>query len=377
MSASGRRAAAFCFAISLVIGCAAAAHAGTIALLSPITRFGVPPPVYGAAPLEAEGQEIRVPGRLQNDVRVAVALEDDGSARSIVATQRLVIFRLGDFSFVVPAPATSVVAARGSDAEPGLRNFGIVWQGFSPGRRLLAATAKLRLDADRGLPLRISVARRGAGVAVRLTDVARRRADVATGTPAPDALQAFLVRLRAAHRNPGIPATSVVPYVNGTTRGHRTVSLAAPLRIRGTFSVPGRTPVRVETVLGKGRPLERTFTLPGPVLPKITMRVDLLDPLELLPEPEELAAARDPLATLQVALGSVALSWQYRHFLDSPDPGGPSSTTYFFRTAEPRLAAPRAAGDGSGGAKDTLVIVLAATLGAAALVALVVLWAHS
>jgi hypothetical protein len=370
----GRVTAAACLGAS-VLGPAAIANAATIPLLSPITRFKPPPPVYGTAPFEAE-QETRFPGRLQNDVRVAVALEDDGSTRSIVATQRLVISRLGDFSFLVPAPATSVVPAPGSQAEPGLRNVGIVWQGFSTGRRVLAATARLSLDADRGLPLLVSVTRRRGGVAVRLIDIARRRTDLATGSPAPGALHAFLVRLRAAQRKADSPTTPDVYFVNGTTRGRTMALVSAPLRLRGTLGVPGRKPVRVDTVLGNGQPLERTFTLPGRVLPKIALRVDLLDPLEILPEPEELAAAGDALSTLQVALGSVALSWQYRHFLDSPDPGGPSSTTYFFRTAPQSSGAPAPTAERPGGGSDTLAIVLASTLGAAGLVALVVLWAH-
>src|SRR5204863_851859 len=117
-----------------------------------------PPPLpAGAIPLESE-QELRFPGHLHNAERVVVGLRDDGSAGSVEATQRLTIPRTGDYSFVVPAPVLSVVAAPGSQSEPGQRNTGIVWQGFSSGGRVLGARARLEpLAAERGLPLEVKI----------------------------------------------------------------------------------------------------------------------------------------------------------------------------------------------------------------------------
>jgi hypothetical protein len=371
----GRRATVVCLGVCATLGPAAGAKAGTITLLSPITRFKQPPPLFGTTPFEAGAQETRFPGRLQNDERVVIALEDDGSARSIVVTQRIVISRIGDFSFLIPAPATSVVATPDSQAQPGLRSLGIVWQGFSSGRRLLGATATLSVDADRGLPLQISVARRGGAVRVRLIDLAHRPAQVVTGSPAPGSLRAFLVRLRAAQSKAGQRPAVGAYFVNGTATGQKTTVVSAPLRIRGSLTVPGHAPVEVDTMLGQGRPLERTITLSGRVLPRIRLRVDLLDPLEILPRPDQLDAARDPLSTLQSALGTVAVSWQYRHFLDVPDVLGPTTTTYLYKTAAARPIV-RPPARHRGGGSGTLAIVLASTLGAAALGGLVVLWAH-
>jgi hypothetical protein len=94
-----------------------------------------------------------------------------------------------------------------------------------------------------------------------------------------------------------------------------------------------------------------------------------------MPTPEEAAAARDPLSALQHALGSIALSWQYRHFVAAPDPLGPSTTTYVYRTlmGAPVAAEPRPARESG---SDTLVIVLASVAGAAILAGAVALWAH-
>jgi hypothetical protein len=157
----------------------------------------------------------------------------------------------------------------------------------------------------------------------------------------------------------------------GRSTGHAVIGVTAPLRVRGTIAVPGRSPVAVSVVLGAGHPTTRTVAVPGTELPALDLRVEPLGPLEVLPGP------RDPtpsLAGLQRLLGSVALAGQYRHFLDSPDPSGPSTADYVYRTVERTpVSAPAA---GSSGGDDTLTIVLVAVLGAVALVAGAILWAH-
>jgi hypothetical protein len=314
---------------------------------------------------------------VRSDERVEVGLAGDGSPARVAVTQRLGISRLGDFSFTVPAPVTSVVAAPGSQAEPGLRDLGIVWQGFSSGRRVLAARAALRREAAApALPLRVSVGQNGDRVTVRLADVAVRKILLATGNASPADIRDFVARFRAAQRRAGdAVAASGLFAVSGTPAGQVESLVAAPLRVRGTITVPGRRPVAVSEVLGNGRPLTRTISLAGGTRPTVALRVELLDPLELMPTPEQAAAAPDPLSSLQHGLGNIALSWQYRHFLASPDPLGPSTATYVYRTLPraPVAAGPLPAADGGA---DTLVIVLVSTVGAAALVGAVVLWAH-
>ena len=322
-------------------------------------------------------QETRFPGRLRSDQRVEVGLAGDGSPARVGVTQRLLISRPGDFSFTVPAPATAVVAAAGSQAQPGLRDLGIVWQGFSSGHRALASRATLRPDAAaRALPLRVSVEPDGDRTTVRLENVAAREILLARGTASPAAVRDFVTRFRAAQRRAGdaIAATGLFA-VDGTPAGQERSRVVAPLRVRGTITVPGRPPVEVSEVLGNGQPLTRTISLPGGTRPTIDLRVDLLDPLELMPRSEQAAAARDPLSSLQHALASIALSWQYRHFLAAPDPVGPSTATYAYRTLSSAPVAaepPRSNDDGA----DTLVIVLVSIVGAAVLVGAVALWAH-
>ena len=305
-----------------------------------------------------------------------VGLEDDGSAASVVVTQRIVISHKGDFSFTVPAPVTSVAPGPGTQAQPGLRDIGIVWQGFSAGRRVLAATATLSLrEAESGLPLSVSVRPNGGDTAVTLANIARRPVTYVSGTASLAAVQAALVQLRDLQRQGGEGAIAGILDVNGTPAGQVTTKVTAPLRLRGTISVPGRKPVRVAAVLGDGSPIQRTITLPGRVSPRLELRIDLLPALEVLPRPGELAGAASPLTALQKAVARTALSWQFRRYLDSPDQLGPSTTTYVYRTLTRQPAVVPAAARPSG--DHTLAIVLAATLGGAALLGLAVLWARS
>jgi hypothetical protein len=348
-------------------------------LLLPTATSTPPPPLTGTTTTTV-GQsppESRFPGRLRSDERVEVGLAGDGSPARVLVTQRLLISSLGDFSFTVPAPATAVVAAPGSQAQPGLRDLGIVWQGFSSGRRLLASTATLRPEAAaQALPLRVSVAREGERTTVRFANVATRRILLATGSASPAAVRDFVSRFRAAQRRAGDAiAASGLFAVSGTPAGQAPARVVAPLRVRGTITVPGRAPVAVSEVLGGGRPLTWAVSLPGSARPAIALRVDLLDPLELMPTPEQAAAARDPLSSLQRALGSIALSWQYRHFVSAPDQLGPSTATYAYRTLMGAPAAAEPSRDDDG-APDTLVIVIVSVLGAAALAGALALWAH-
>ena len=346
----------------------AAAAADTITLLSPTARTSKPPPLVGKRVAGGTAGETRFSGALRNVERIAVGIDRSGAPIGVAVTQRLTISQPGDFTFLVPAPATRVVAAPGSQAAPGLRDLGIVWQGFASGRRVLAATATLAPSAAAALPLRVSVERRAGAIVVRLRNVARGRFTVTTGSVAPAAVTAFLGRLRREGTTTVVASQLALP---GCATGQAVITVAAPLHVRGTIAVPGRAPVAVSIVLGAGHPTERTLTVPGRALPALDLRVEPLGPLEILP------GTRDPvpsLAGLQRVLGSVALAWQYHHYLDSPDPSGPSTASYVYRTVERSPVAAVAGRSPDGG--DILTIVLAAVLGAAALVGGAILWAR-
>ena len=355
--------------------CAAGARAEPIQLLSVANPLMAPPPLpYGATYIETENER-RFPSHVSSSERIAVGIEGDGFVKSIVVTQRLLVFRTGDFAFLVPAPATAVARTPASQADPGLRDAGIVWQGFSTGRRVLEAAITLSTrDAEPALPLTISVERKGDSTVVTLDNKTGRRATYLAGLAPAGQVRDVVTRLRAARRKSGRLAFSQFFAVEGERTGQKTTLVRLPLRLSGSITVPGRPPVHVTGRLDD----RRQIAVPGGVAPRIELRVDLPDDLELLPRVEDVArSGLVEVTPVQVALARTALASQFRWFVNTPDAGGPSNATYVYRTvaAEP-TAAPASPGrrDGS---DDTLAIVLAAALGGAALVGLGVLWAYS
>ena len=180
------------------------AAAGTIFLLSPIAPISPPPPLAASSSAIRTQVESRFLGHADSHERIEVGVRPDGTPVRIVATQRLDLTAKGDYYFVIPAPATRVVPGPGSESQPGLRDLGIVWQGFANKHRVLSATATLKIaEAAPALPLRISVERGGGGWTVRLANATERRLQAVAGQTTRAALQRVLAQLRAAyHRTP-------------------------------------------------------------------------------------------------------------------------------------------------------------------------------
>ncbi len=357
----------------------AAAGAAPITLVSPNTPGPAPPPLAGGQQLSSEPGEVRVPGSLDNAEAVRVGLAQDGTPVSVVVVERMSIRGLGDFRFVVPAPAVAVVPADGSQSLPGLRQSGIVWQGFSPGKRLLAARITLRpTKAATGLPLRVSVERRGGVTRVRLENRTARQFAVTRGTAPLPALQAVLARTRrelGRELAAGRPLPVVLEQVQGRPTAQRIVPIDSPLHVTGTIAVAGGRTARVDTTLGGAYPRSRVVALRGDG--RATIALDAAferDRRKLLPTAHELASSSDPLLTLQTALARTAVALQFQQYLASPKPGGASTTTYRYATARVAAVAPAESGGDDG--PGALVLALIAIGGLAVLGGLTVLWAH-
>jgi hypothetical protein len=370
-------------ATATVCACCLAALAQTaaaapITLVSPNTPGPAPPPLAGGPQLSSEPGEVRVPGSLANVEAVRVGIAQDGTPVSVVVVQRISIRGLGDFRFIVPAPAVAADAAAGSQSLPGLRQAGIVWQGFSPGRRLLAARVTLRLGtAAAGLPLGVSVERRNGFTRVRLENRSARQFAVSRGSAPLPALQAVLARTRrelGREFAAGRPLPIVFEQVEGRPRAAKIVAIDAPLRVTGTIAGGGRT-ARVDTTLGGGQPPSRVVAMHGEG--RVTIALDAAferDRRKLLPTAGELASSSDPLLALQTALARTAVTLQFQQYLASPKPGGASTTTYRYETARRTAAAPAQSGGDAG--PSALLLALIAIGALAALGALTVLWAH-
>jgi hypothetical protein len=108
-----------------------------------------------------------VPGPVINDEVVHVGLAGDGSVRRVLLDQRLRLRGTGDYAVRERGPAREARSLT-EDPAPITRKGGVVWQGFSPGSRDLAA--RLLLDPQietQHLPLSLSVVFRAADGSTR------------------------------------------------------------------------------------------------------------------------------------------------------------------------------------------------------------------
>jgi hypothetical protein len=342
-------------ALACVLTLAGAAHSATprfAALPSPIAPLSASPPLGGGASATTEGFRHRVDATTQVDVQIDAA----GKPFSIHATQRLDVRVTGDYFFTIGAPLLDVEAAPGSASTPGLRTGAIIWAGFNPKRRLLAARATLdTAAAARSLPLRVEVAN---GKTTLVNDTA-----VTVGAYEADALSASLFRYLANLRRDvllGRVPTSGGVYLTSPPR-QTTLRIAAPLRITGT--VGRRT---VDELLMSGR---LTVPATGAVRLAVTPTASEAVYNRVLPSGAELLR----VATFESL--TVARVRQYQTFLGNPDPSGRSETSFQYRTApRPQATAAVATADESRSHAGT-VAILAALLALAALG--VVAWARS
>lgn len=202
-----------------------------------------------------------VPGRVVNDETVDVGLASDGAVARVTADQRLTLEGEGDYAIRERGPARSATSLS-DDPAPVTQRGAVVWQGFSPGRRALAARLVLDPTIEAAhLPLTVSVtftdrhghatllpgARLpGAGtVTVTLTDATSQPQDLPTAADA-DArvVAASLDRALTVARRPGaarLPSTDAGLPRALTVTGAAQVraSQALPLHLSGSLRLVG------------------------------------------------------------------------------------------------------------------------------------------
>jgi hypothetical protein len=318
-------------AVALTGAAAAAAAPTPVTLPSPLTQLTREPPLEGGA---TSLSELHRRHRIDASTNVRVSVDATGAPFAAVAVQRLVVHMPGDYVFTIGAPLVSVSAAPGSQSAPGVRGAAILWEGFNPGTRTLAARAVLRRDVLPLLPLRIE--RDPASVTLVDQTGANGTALAADALAAP--LEAALRRLRAdaaSGRTPG-PVGALL------TSQPRTVALraAAPLDVSGTIG--GRA---LHLRLGGGRPTTVTVRGSGPIVLDVR-------PVAVVTPVAPGLDGRGLLEQANRALLSLARVRQYESFLGNPDPTGRSETTYrYVTTARPR---PNVAARAHGNANGTL-----------------------
>jgi hypothetical protein len=370
-------------ALAMLVGAPAAAAAPQPRLAELPGAEALPrvPPLAPPQPPVVETTRVRGTVTARELVRVGIGA--DGTPNRINVFQRLSIRSLGDYAFLIPAPVTSVTAAAGSESQPGLRPNQIVWQGFSPRRRELAAAANLRLrDSADALPVRIRVS----GTPVRpgpfrLVLSVENATGVRVQTFAADAVEAdvdaALDALRAAARIRRAVVGRVVRIRGASVPITRDVS--APFTVQGTIRFPAGSvrdvePSRFSGVIGGPRPSALRVTVRGVALRPAAASVRVVaDPAidAVIPSRRR---ARHSLETAIVAYLRYARTRQYETFLANPDARGPSRTTYVFEAAAGSRPTARVSVESSDGSDVPLVLVVAglALLGLGG----VVLWAH-
>src|SRR3954452_11673272 len=184
----GRRRARACAALgaaaALVTAVPAAAAPVVAAQHPPRHGIRLPAPVEGVDPLANVDLRLRpdrlrtsvVPGPVRNAEDVSVALGPTGAPVAVADRQRLVIRGAGNYIVRELGPARAAVGLGGT-VPPVLQLGTVIWQGFSPGRRALAA----RLTLDPG----IEAARLPLTVAFDFRTADGRRAPLGPGSTAP------------------------------------------------------------------------------------------------------------------------------------------------------------------------------------------------
>ena len=393
-----------------------------VQLPQPYVGLTPEPPLTSAATVSTE---TRVPGSIDSLQRVRVGVDPTGKPRSVEAVQELTLNGTGDYIFIVPAPATDVRPGPTTESEPGFRKGAILWQGFSPGKRRLAALVRLESKpAFAALPLRVALDGRVAGrplarggradgpldLTLHVTGRTATQVQTFGGRALPKEVAAVLDDTRAALRTKR-PLPAGIVTLKGAVEKRSVAGLGrlpgerrAPVRARadrrrarrrGEHRAPRPRDDRPLREAGRRRrqlDLELTGRASGLGAPTLELEaVPDLDVRGLAPPRggtwtralRQGLVRPDGRQLLSTAIGTflrLARTNQYETFLLNPDVGAGltrNRATYTYVTvAAPAVRpAPPADGGGDGLGPGALAALLAAvTLGAGGLA---VLWAHS
>ena len=319
------------------------------------------------------------PGPLRNDELVQVEVSGDGRVTRVRDEQRIQITGTGDYFVREAGPARAAVALGGD--VPVLSFGDVLWQGFSPGSRQLAARMELdpELEASH-LPLAVSLSfaagerrstvdpdgqlREPGVLTLTLDNLSRQQVSLPTGTDAAarqlaPALDRLLAEARGADAG-RLPTTrtGIPPELQVTARGTRQSVQLMPLRLRGTLRVTATgaagpvDAVRIDTLLQASARFSLTVRRPGKAALELTA-TPALDPRSLLP-PRGLAswsawaASGPPAAERRAALDALvqaaatgSRASAYSPYLGSQlEPQGRTVFRYALATTRPVAAGP-------------------------------------
>jgi hypothetical protein len=372
-----------------VAGLAAAAPAGAQtqqALLPGPTPYPTdsPPLVSANAPAPAF---LPYNVHIRSVERVRVGIDEHGRPVRVVVRQRLLLSGKGDYQLSIGGPVADVRAAPGSQSEPGLRADQLLWAGFSPGRKVLAADAILRTrPAARYLPVRVRVEKGPGGATLVVTNATQTPEIEYTGSVRAPEMGTILDQTRRASLAGRRLQPTYATFEGLVGVSKQPAQIEAPLKVEGRLALPGGPPVSFARVLGDGRPLSFRVHARGEGMPQVRLRVTPAAVTRLLQPPGGstwAGAVRrgglSPASLLRRLIETrmrLVRSDQYQSFLANPDPSGPSRAVYDYETvaAPPPTVTPHENGGGGGNALLLTLVAVGVVLVAGGAV---VLWAHS
>lgn len=381
----GAVAAALCAAATA----AAAPPSQDVVLPGPVPYPTPNPPLVGKTAIS--GGFTPYVFHIRNNERVLVRVDETGSPSSLRVRQRLDVGGRGDYQFAVSGPIEDVLRGPGSESEPGLRADQVLWAGFSPGRKVLAADVTLRPgEAAQYLPVRLGLEHTGDGVTLTVANATVTPELEYAGTTQPRQIASLLDRTRRTARAGERLFAGYATFSGRVRQRAQKAQIEAPLRVEGELRVGSGKPVRFSEMLGDGEPLALQVHARGAGTPHVKLTATPV-PVERLLRPPggaptwTVALKRRPLPgpfllerLLQSRMRLVRAD-QYQSFLANPDADGRSRSVYVYETAKaPRqqvVAAP--SGDDERGGGGPLVILLAIGGAIVAAGAGLVAWAHS
>jgi hypothetical protein len=357
-----------------------------VVLPGPVPYSTVSPPLvaYGPAPPALT----RYVFHITSTQRVNVGVDGEGRVRAVHVREHLAVSGRGDYQFAVSGPIDDVRAAPGSDSEPGLRVNQVLWAGFSPGRKVLAADVTLRPRAAAPfLPVRLKLQREAGGVTLSVVNATATPVLEYVGFVRPQESAALLDQTRRAALAGVRLSPAHATFIGSVSERDPRPALEAPIRVEGELRLQGTPRVRFSRTLGDGAPLAIRVHANGGGRAHVRLRAWPV-PVERLLRPPGAstwaAAVRRrhlPAASLLQRLLETRLRMvradQYKTYLSNPDADGRNRIVYEYETgaAPPPRTVPAPERDSGGGGPLVALLVVGASVLAAG--AALVAWAHS
>ena len=339
---------ALAFTGGLVAVCALAAASAAAAqrpqqvvLPGPVPYPTDSPPLVGGGVLASA---YIAPGlHIASTERVRVDVDGTGKPNAIHVQQKLKVKGKGDYQVAVSGPIEDVQRGPGSQSEPGFRADQVLWAGFSPGTKQLAADIALRVPpAASYLPLRLHLTREDGGVTLRVTNATTTPVMSYEGVVRPTEIARLLDATRRSSLAGERVKAAFATFLGTVRVPKRPLQIEAPLRVQGELDLPGREPVTFSRVLGDGQPLSFEVHAEGSGEPDLDLSASPAPVVHLLRPPGAptwaAAIKRRPIPAAELLSRLIGARFrlvradQYRTFLADPDADGHSRAVYEYKT---------------------------------------------